>query len=127
MRLEELSLFKAMIEDGEAGRFDNVRAARNFSDRPGDRIRYVAGSGVLSAAVVSDADEWTSALRRNAARVQKMLDARERTIGIDSDFLAAQCEEKRERAAAEDAETAAYGDYEARIREVVWALSLIHI
>ncbi|KAH8057211.1 hypothetical protein JL722_6857 [Aureococcus anophagefferens] len=27
MRLEELSLFKAMIEDGEAGRFDNVRAA----------------------------------------------------------------------------------------------------
>ncbi|EGB12802.1 RIB43A [Aureococcus anophagefferens] len=59
--------------------------------------------------------------RRNAARVQKMLDARERTIGIDSDFLAAQCEEKRERAAAEDAETAAYGDYEARIREVVWA------
>ena len=47
---------------------DNVRAARNFSDRPGDRGRYVAGSGVLSAAVVSDAD-WTSALRRNASRV----------------------------------------------------------
>jgi len=49
---------------------DNVRAARNFSDRPGDRARYVAGSGVLSAAVVSsDADDWTSALRRNASRV----------------------------------------------------------
>ena len=48
---------------------DNVRAARNFSDRPGDRFRYVAGSGVLSAAVVSDADSWTSALRRNASRV----------------------------------------------------------
>lgn len=59
--------------------------------------------------------------RRAAARVQKMLDARERTIGIDKSYLAAQVEEKAERKRGEEMETAAYAEYEARIRDVVFA------
>lgn len=62
--------------------------------------------------------------RRAAARVQKMLDARERTIGIDKEALAAQCEEKAEAKRDEENETAAYAEYEARIRDVVYAREL---
>lgn len=57
---------------------DNVRAARNFSDRPGDRFRYVAGSGVLSAAVVSDADMDERAPAQRVPRVRRRRRARRR-------------------------------------------------
>ena len=51
--------------------------------------------------------------RRNAERVARLLNARERTIGIDKTALQAQVEERRELAREDAAEAAAYAEYEA--------------
>jgi len=57
--------------------------------------------------------------RRNAERVARLLNARERTIGIDKTALQAQVEERRELAREDAAEAAAYAEYEARLLDVV--------
>ena len=57
--------------------------------------------------------------RRNADRVARLLNARERTIGIDAAALRAQVEEKAEAAREELDEAAAYASYEARMNDVV--------
>jgi len=49
--------------------------------------------------------------RRNAERVARLLNARERTIGIDKTALQAQVEERRELAREDAAEAAAYAEY----------------
>ena len=48
---------------------------------------------------------------RAQARTQKFLSARQRTIGIDTDGLAAQLEEKRQIKAAQDKADADQGEY----------------
>ncbi|KAJ1452057.1 RIB43A-domain-containing protein, partial [Pelagophyceae sp. CCMP2097] len=59
--------------------------------------------------------------RRSQQRVSRMLDAKQRTIGVDRAFLDMQIAEKADRRESEAAEARAYVDYEERLRDVVWA------